>query len=113
MMLGALVLGGTPWLLYLPLEDGGTTSDERVIGFLSSAGIVAGAYLGYRWSKKLAGDEVQPGRKRTRDPDDAAGASALFRRDPGGGWSLAPALPRPALVDGRRAWLVDLAAGSF
>jgi hypothetical protein len=118
MALGALALGGAPWLVYLGVEDGSTTSDEQAIGFASSVGIVAGAYLGYRFSGKFAGEEVGPNGVRVFDDDDAAArddnsATALLRRSARGGWSLGPAIPRVAPVEGGRAWVLDLAAGAF
>jgi hypothetical protein len=108
MMVGAATLGGTPWLVYLAIQDDSTTTDEQVVGFLSTAGILGGAYLGYRWSKRLGG-ESRPGRDRL---SDQVPVSALLRRDRGG-WALGPVLPRPAAVDGNRAWLIDVAGGTF
>lgn len=111
MVLGAAIGGGTPWLLYLAINDGESTNDEQAIGLLSTAGILAGAYLGYRWSRGLAGGEVQPGGKRRSDPD--LGGVGMIHRDRDGSWSLRPALPRPATVDDRRAWMLDVAGGAF
>jgi hypothetical protein len=118
MALGALALGGAPWLVYLGVQDDTTTSDEQAIGFASSVGIVAGAYLGYRLSGKFAGEEVGPNGVRVFDDDDAAAtddnsATALLRRNARGGWTLGPAIPRVAAVEGGRAWVLDLAAGAF
>jgi len=110
MVLGAVALGGAPWLLYLAIKDDSTNNDEQAIGFVSTVGIVGGAYLGYRLSRRLAGEELDAhGHRVSSDP----GAIGLVRRSSGGGWTLAPALPRPASVDGRRAWMLDLAGGAF
>jgi hypothetical protein len=111
MVLGAAIGGGTPWLLYLAINDDSSTNDEQAIGLLSTAGILAGAYLGYRWSRGLAGSEVQPGGKRRVDPD--LGGVGLIHRSRDGSWSLRPALPRRATVDDRRAWMLDVAGGTF
>ena len=105
MGLGAVLLGGAPWLIYLGVEDDTTTSDEQAFGFLSTAGILGGAYLGYRFSR--GGDETRD----RREPADAQ-TTALLRRDATGRWSLGPPLPRRV---GRRdtGWLVDVVGGKF
>lgn len=45
--------GAIPFLLYAGIYDSGTASDERVVGLLSSIGLVGGAYLGFRLTKNI------------------------------------------------------------
>jgi hypothetical protein len=115
MALGALALGGAPWLVYLAVKDDETTSDEQGVGLASTAGIVAGLYLGYRLTRGLAGTEVGPHGERSGDnSDEDSTGTALLHRSRSGRWSVSPVLPRPvAADDGSRAWLLDVAGGRF
>jgi hypothetical protein len=114
MFLGAVLGGGLPWLLYAGISDDSTTSDERAIGLASTAGLVAGAYLGYRWTRGMAGEESGTERRKRAPVDDGTvPLPALLRRDKRGSWTVGPALPRTVSVDGGRAWLVDLVGGAF
>lgn len=110
MVMGALLCGGAPWLIYAGIKDDSTTSDERAIGLISSAGIVAGAYLGYRWSRGLPHES---GSVKPSTDDGTVPMPALLRRDSRGAWTVGPALPRAAKVGGQRAWLVDVVGGNF
>jgi hypothetical protein len=112
MNLGALVGGATPWLIYALASDDSTSSDEQAFGFLSTAGIVAGAYLGYRWSKSLAGDEKRPQAKRSIEPPPVSAPTALLRRD-ASGWNIAPIVPRPLAATQGRGVMIDLFGGAF
>lgn len=109
MVLGALVGGGAPWLLYAGIKDDSTHSDERTIGLISTVGLVGGAYLGYRWSRGLP---REGGAKSVPDAGTVP-MPALIRRDSVGAWTVGPALPRAAAVNGHRAWLVDVVGGNF
>src|SRR5262245_63565972 len=68
---GLSALGGAvPFLLYAAIADSTTDSDEQLVGFLSSAGLVGGAYLGFRLTSGMdAGLDVQDGKKGTSDSD--------------------------------------------
>ncbi len=66
----ALVGAAAPWILYGLSSDDSTSADEQTFGFLSAAGLVAGVYLGFRWTRGMTGD---PG---TAD----AAPAALFQR---------------------------------
>jgi hypothetical protein len=86
---GLSALGGAvPFLLYAAIYDRGTDSDEQVVGFLSSAGLIGGAYLGFRLTSDM---DVGVDLPQQKDDDDAP--LAVLRRSSHGTWSLgAPAL---------------------
>jgi hypothetical protein len=71
-----------PFLLYAAIYDGNSTSDERVTGLLSSAGLVIGAYVGFRITSKM--DE---GVDKPDVPVDDA-PIALVGRSSNGNWSV-------------------------
>jgi hypothetical protein len=74
--------GAAPFLLYAAINDSGSTADERLTGFLSSGGLVLGAWLGFRWTRNLDdGLDTRDGK-----PDDAP--VALVARDSSGRWGL-------------------------
>ncbi|HUS30567.1 MAG TPA: hypothetical protein VMZ53_18785 [Kofleriaceae bacterium] len=74
--------GAAPFLLYAAIYDSSSASDERVTGLLSSAGLVVGAYLGFRITAKM--DEGVD--KADAPPDDAP--IALVGRSSNGNWAL-------------------------
>lgn len=77
--------GAAPFLLYLAIYDRHSHADERVTGLLSSAGLVIGAYVGFRLTAHMdAGLDVQPGAKPPAD--DAP--LALAGRSSDGQWSI-------------------------
>ncbi|HWU86911.1 MAG TPA: hypothetical protein VN253_06535, partial [Kofleriaceae bacterium] len=77
--------GAVPFLLYAGIYDQGTTADERVTGFLSTAGLIAGAWLGFRMTRTMDVDQdVLPGKKR-EVRDDAP--LALIGRHSDGRWT--------------------------
>jgi hypothetical protein len=49
----AAIGASAPWLLYAAVRSDSTTADERVFGLVSAAGLVAGMYLGFRFTRKL------------------------------------------------------------
>jgi hypothetical protein len=75
--------GAIPFLLYAVIADSSTSADERVVGFLSSAGLVGGAYLGFRLTSDFEVGQDVHDRKAT---DDAP--AALFGRHSDGTWSF-------------------------
>lgn len=85
---GAAALGGgVPFLLYAAIRDSGTSADERVTGALSTVGLVAGAWIGFRLTRHLDRDlDVLPGRAPKDDDDDAP--LALIGRHSDGRWGL-------------------------
>lgn len=84
-VLGASAIGGgAPFLLYAAIYDRGTDSDERVVGFLSTTGLVLGAYVGLRLTRDMAdGTDTHDG-KRKQDPDEIG----LAHRHADGTWAL-------------------------
>jgi hypothetical protein len=82
---GVSALGGAiPFLLYAGIRDNGSTADERVTGLLASAGLVAGAWLGFRFTRELDVDQdVLPG--KPRGVDDAP--PSLVSRHSDGRWT--------------------------
>lgn len=91
-VLGASAVGGAaPFLLYALLYDEASTADERTVGFLSTAGLVVGAYVGFRLTRGMAdGTDTHDG-KRSKDPD----AIALVHRHASGQWALGTLGVRP------------------
>jgi hypothetical protein len=82
---GASAIGGAiPFLLYAGIYDKDTKADERVTGFLSSAGLIAGAWIGFRLTRKMDIDQDVLPRKK-RELDDAP--IALLGRHSDGRWT--------------------------
>ncbi len=76
--------GAVPFLLYAGINDPSTTADERVTGLLSTAGLVAGAWLGFYLTRNMdKGLDV----KDTK-PSDAP--PAIVGRSSDGRWDLGP-----------------------
>jgi hypothetical protein len=73
--------GAVPFLLYAGIYDSSTKADERVVGVLSSLGLVAGAYVGFRLTRGM--DEGLDGRKQV---DDAP--AAAVGRNSDGSWTV-------------------------
>jgi hypothetical protein len=79
-----------PWLIFAA-AGGGTSDDAQAVGFFSMAGMAAGAWLGFRLTRKWDRDRVAAG---PAPRDDAP--LALLRRDAAGMWSLGTPGLRPA-----------------
>ena len=78
----AAIGGALPFLLYAGIRDSSTNSDERVVGVLASAGLVGGAYLGFRLTSDLdVGLDVST--KRVEDAPPAA-----VGRNSDGSWTV-------------------------
>ena len=80
---GVSALGGAAGFLLWPLlRDDTTKADERVVGFVSSAGLVVGAYIGFRLTRDMAdGTDT----KATKKDLDELG---LVHRHADGHWAL-------------------------
>ncbi len=103
--------GALPFLLYAAIADSSTDTDEQVVGLLSSAGLVGGAYLGLRLTRNLdVGLDVQDG----TGADDAP--AAAIARNSDGSWTVGGIGLRPlssTLATGARGMGVTLLGGRF
>ena len=109
---GISVLGGAlPFLLYAGIYDDTTDSDERLVGGLATAGLLVGAYVGFRLTRDLdAGQDVLPGEKPTEDAP-----VALIGRHSNGRWSangigIAPTSP---LLSPQPGMTLSIVGGRF
>ncbi len=84
-VMAASVIGGAaPFLLYGVIYDDTTHADERITGFLSTTGLILGAYVGFRLTRSMAdGTDTHDG-KRKKDPDEIG----LVHRHADGQWTL-------------------------
>ena len=77
--------GAVPFLLYAGIHDSTTTSDEQTVGLLSSAGLVVGAYLGFRLTRGMdSGLDTLDGKLHVQ-VDDAP--VALLQHHSDGRWA--------------------------
>lgn len=111
---GASALGGLiPFLLYAAISDDTINDDEQAIGFLSTSGLVLGAYLGFRWTRGMDdGKDVKT--DENAEKDDAPPAAVM--RDSAGHWRLGSIVPRAlsrTLDDRQRGTTFTLLGGSF
>ena len=109
---GMAALGGTaPFLLYAGIHDRSKTSDERLTGALSTAGLVVGTWLGFRLTRDLdRGKDVLPGKIR---PHDAP--PSLLGRSSDGSWSLGALAVQPLSqkLAPQRGMALSLVGGTF
>jgi hypothetical protein len=78
--------GAAPLLLYAAISDSGSRTDERITGLLSTAGLLAGAYVGVRLTRRMdVGLDTLDGKPAT-EVDDAP--IALVGRSSAGRWRL-------------------------
>lgn len=79
--------GGIPFLLYAGIHDRSSTADERVVGLLSTIGVLAGAYVGFRLTRDMDVDlDVKPGTAKDNVVEDAP--PAVLGRSSDGRWGL-------------------------
>ena len=108
--------GALPFLLYAGIHDSTTHSDERLVGFLSSAGLAGGAYLGFKLTVHMdAGLDVNSYDKPAASDDAPA---AMIRRSSDGTWAAGGLALHPMvspLATGRRTsgMGVTLLGGTF
>jgi hypothetical protein len=77
-----------PFLFYSLIYSPESSADERVTGVLSTAGLVVGAYLGFRWTRGMdAGHDTLRG-AAARDPAADDAPAALVGRSSDGHWGL-------------------------
>jgi hypothetical protein len=112
---GLSALGGAiPFLLYAGINDSSSTADERVTGVLASAGLVAGAWIGFRLTRKLDVDQdVIPGKRRDVDVDDAP--PSLLSRHSDGRWTpgMVSLQPLPQALAPQRGMALPLLGVAF
>ena len=111
----AAIGGALPFLLYAGIYDTSTDNDEQLVGFLSSAGLVGGAYLGFRMTRNMdvGLDEAERARKPA-DDDDAP--LALVRRNSSGAWSVGGLSMQPLskqLASDQRGMTFSLVGATF
>ena len=82
---GISLLGGAlPFLLYAGVYDESSTGDERLVGGLATAGLLAGAFVGFRMTRNMdVGEDVLPGEK----PPVEDAPVALIGRHSNGRWT--------------------------
>lgn len=81
----AAIGGGAPFLLYAAIRGDQSDGDERLVGALSSIGLVAGLYVGFRLTRTLDVD-LDVGDRPSTEVDDAP--AAVIGRSSAGRWSL-------------------------
>lgn len=83
----ALAGGALLFLLYAGIHDPTTTADERITGLLSSAGLIGGAYLGFRLTDHMdEGLDTLDG-KPVKPPEDEP-PPAILGRSSDGSWNV-------------------------
>jgi hypothetical protein len=82
---GTAALGAAaPFLLYAAIYDTGSNKDERTVGALSSIGILAGTYVGFRLTSGMdEGEDIAP-----KKPADLDAPPSLVSRSSSGSWGL-------------------------
>ncbi len=79
--------GAVPFLIYAAIRDSGTSADERVIGALSTGGLLVGGYLGLRLTRNMdRGLDTLDGKRTPAEADDAP--IALVGRSSSGRWGM-------------------------
>jgi hypothetical protein len=92
----SLAGGALPFLLYAGIYDDTTDTDERIVGALSTAGLLAGAFVGFRLTRGMDAGKDLPAREAREDAP-----VALVGRHSNGRWTangigLAPLSPQLA-----------------
>lgn len=102
-----------PFLLYAAIQSSSSTADEQITGALSSAGLVLGAYLGFRLTAGMDDGLDTLDGKRRRDDDDAP--AALIGRSSSGRWALGgPAIaPLSRALAPQRGLALQLVGAAF
>jgi len=112
---GLAALGGAlPFLLYAGIYDANASSDEQVVGFLSSAGLVCGAYLGFRLTRGMdAGLDLQ---ERKHDDNDDDAPIAAVSRSSSGKWHVGGLAMQPLskqLATDQKGMTLNVLGGRF
>lgn len=81
----ALAGGAVPFLLYAVIYDPHSDADERLVGALSSVGLIGGTWLGFYLTRDMdVGLDVNSRKKK--EDDDAP--TAMFGRSSSGRWAV-------------------------
>ncbi|HVV81922.1 MAG TPA: hypothetical protein VHE35_02540, partial [Kofleriaceae bacterium] len=109
----ALIGAGVPMLLWRATDDSAAITDDgsngaQAWGLLTTAGLVGGAYLGFRWTRGMDRGRASAGAGAAADP---AAPAAVFQRAPDGSWNAGGLGVTPA-SHGRGAALT-LVGGSW
>ena len=105
--------GAVPFLLYAGIHDATTTSDEQTVGLLASAGLVAGAYVGFRLTRGMDdGLDTLDGKLHVQ-VDDAP--VSLLQHHSDGRWALGSIALQPlsAELAPQRGMSVPLVGAAF
>jgi hypothetical protein len=78
--------GAAPFVLYAAIHSPTSTVDDRLTGVLSTAGLIGGAWLGFRLTRNMDEGLDVPDDKSAREPDDAP--VALVGRSSSGRWGF-------------------------
>lgn len=109
---GAAALGAAaPFLLYAAMYDNDSNKDERTVGALSSLGMLAGTYVGFRLTTGMDRDrDVSP-----KQPSDLDAPPSLLSRSSSGSWGLGlPAIqPLSRQLAPQRGMAMSLVGATF
>ena len=103
--------GAAPFLLYAAIYDRNADSDERLVGALSTVGLVAGAYIGFRLTREMdVGQDVM-----TKKAADHDAPPSVIGRSSSGRWSLgAPTVqPLSRMLAPQRGMTIPLVAARW
>ncbi|MCW5805315.1 MAG: hypothetical protein KIT31_23295 [Deltaproteobacteria bacterium] len=105
--------GAVPFLLYAGIRTNESKADERVVGLLSSAGLVAGAWLGFRLTRGMdEGADVSPGKSKKSDAD---APPSILSRSSSGRWDVGILTVQPLSPElaPQRGMSIPLLGGAF
>jgi len=101
----------TPFLLYAAMYNKDSDSDEKITGALSTIGLLAGAFIGFRVTRNMdAGLDVQDGKRPVQDAP-----AAVIGRNSDGSWAFGGfgILPLTSPKHGERGASMTLLGGAF
>lgn len=111
--IGATVGALAPWVIVYPLiADGESDTAVQATGWISTLGLLGGAYLAWRGTSDMDDRALRVDRKQI------AGVPALLQRGEDGAWGVGMLSLRPAgytqlAPATARGWSIDLVGGRF
>lgn len=111
--IGATVGALAPWVIVYPLiADGESDTAVQATGWISTLGLLGGAYLAWRGTNDMDDGALRVDRKQI------AGVPALLQRSDDGAWGVGMLSLRPAgytqlAPATTRGWSIDLVGGRF